>query len=375
MKIFKTLLGAAAAMLLSFTIASPAFAVITDVAEPLFNSAGDSWTCYKRTGGLTYPENGKFYYCGNPKVIDGGNFEGNYDSHRTGYITRIGSINNTAPFTITAMNTQNVKIYVFCTLREWEIYENTNFVTTNRRGVASFYRPSTKKLVVLQYLTSPGQDCDTPTGLLPTQKRNIWQTNGYNLMSHEVGHFVDDSYNVPAGQAKHSVNDNTKLFQKYFDKDLDYINSTTRPNKFVRCVNIFDNTARDTFDYSVPQPPPADPLIVTEPACVAGALNPNMPAPKTTNFEVMSRLSEMGYYLNTTTESIGVPPVATVTRRELFSELFPWAVNTSGYSSSRVQWYIGGTYFMCSKLYVEKVAKTGAPPVAADVAGTRCQLP
>lgn len=370
MKIFRTLFGAAAAMLLSISLAAPANAA--DTAEVRFNAAGDQWTCYKRTGG-TYPEDGHFYYCGNPSTpsVPGVSFEGNYNNHRTGYITRFRSIETTAPYTTNAMSAQGVEIYVYCTIREWEIFENFNYTGGNRRGIASYYDFVNKRVNIFQYLTSAGQDCDTPTGTGAGNKVKIWDES-WNFMGHEIGHFVDDHLNVPAGQIKHSINDNSKLFKKYLNKDLDYINSTTRPNAFVPCSNIFTNTARDVFDHDVGG------VTQTDPVCIGGVtLNPALPSPLN-NFGIMSELIEMGYYFDLANEQdAAIPPNTWTTHRELFSEIFPWVVGTSGFSSPRVQHYIAGTYFLCAKLYVEKIAKTGNPPTPGDLTGdaSRCILP
>lgn len=365
MKILKTLWGivAATAIGLSALIATPALAYTDDpiVKTNTTGSYTGTWTCYQRNGGATYAENGKFFFCGNPgsPFVSGVSFEGNYNSHRNGYMTRLTSLPS---YTTSALNTSNVKIYVFCTAREYEIYFNKAlpFPAASRRGLTGFFDRNTNEIHIFQYLTSTGQSCSTATGTTAANKFAIW-SQGYNFMSHEIGHYIDDFLNVPAGQFKHSVDDNTKLFRKYLQKDIDWLNDPaihTQCNMFGGAMDVWDNAGVDT------------------PVCVGTTRNAHFSGK--TNFQVIQEIINLPYYLTVySVQTTTTPPILYVNAwRELFPELFPWAVGTTGYNSTAGSKYFGGDYFLCAKRYVEIVSKTGHAPLSTDLQSpyNRCVL-
>lgn len=358
------LLGIAALVLAGFTglASSPAMAYVDGPAIVKTNTTGSfvgTWSCIPRTGGTVYAENGKYFYCGNPTTANGGNFEGNYNSHRNGYMTKLTSL---PAVTTAALNTANVKIYVFCTAREYEIYFNKplDVSVAARRSITSFFDRNTKEIIVFQYLTSAGQSCSTTTGIGAANKFAIW-LQGYGYLAHEVGHYVDDFLNVPAGQFKHSVDTSTKLFRKYLQKDIDWLNDPTIHSActmFGDPVDIWDNAGVDT------------------PVCVGTVRNAHFAGK--TNFQVIQEIINLPYYLKIYSVATNtVPPIVYVNDwRELFPELLPWANNTPGYDSDAGDKYFGGSYFLCAKRYVEIVSKTGGPPQPADLVSpyNRCVL-
>jgi len=352
------LLGMAALAITAFAV-TPAYAY-TEANITNTNSQGQSWTCTQQNAG-TYAQNGHYYYCGDP------NLPINQLSHKNGYMTALQSL---PAYTQTQMNAQGVDVTVFCTAREYEIYYNGTITLpagATRRSLASFYQPGTKRIAVFQYLTDVGQDCSTPTGTGSNNKVAIY-SQGYGLMRHEIGHFIDIHMNVPANQYKHSLNKTTApipLYRQYLQKDIDWINDPVRAGHLIPCNNLFTSSTRDVF---------VNGSGVTTPICSGSTLNSAFTG--FSNFQIMSSIKGFNYFLTRYVETTGLP--TTETWRELFPETFPYSVGTvgTGPSGAASDFYLNGSYFLCSKRYVEIVSKTGAPPQAADLLSpyNRCVL-
>jgi len=339
-------------------IAAPAQAAVIENQIVVTNAKG-TWTCLERTNG-TYPDNGNYFYCGDP------NLPISILAHKTGYVTALQSL---PAYTQTQMNTQGVKLYVFCTAKEFEIYFNGTIAIPSGatlRTLASFYDIANKRIVVLQYAINAGQSCSTPTGTGSTNKLAIY-SNAYGYMRHEIGHFIDRHMNVPAGQYKHSLNTVAPtpitLYRQYLQKDIDWINDKVRAGGMIPCSNAFITASRDKFVNS---------SGVVTPICSGSTLNAALTG--FSNFQIMSTIVDLNYFLTRYTETTGLP--TTETWRELLPEEFPYSVGTVG-SQSNGSDYIQGSYFMCSKRYVEIVSKTGAPPQPSDLLSpyNRCVLP
>ena len=338
----------------SFITASPAQA---QVVETPYTQNGIS--CLKRTGG-NYPDNGNYYYCGDP------NLPINITSHKTGYVT---NIQNTVPaHTRTAManalltngNPGAVQLLVFCTKWEAETFFATPFTGISDQETAIFNKP-TNQIMVFQWLTSNNLGCNAPLA-----QRTAAYTRAYQAMDHEIGHFVDWRKNVPAGQVRHSVDISTKLYRKYLQKDIDWINSTTRAGAFVPCTNIFTNTTRDKFlalDGTFKQ--------------VCNGTTRNAELNGLATFDIMKKM--MPYFVTTYTTLDVETGLSNTSWRELFAETFNKAIGTtsSQASTSATAYYLFGSFFLCSTRYIEIYAKNGNAPQPADLASpwNRCVLP
>ena len=140
----------------------------TNISGPYIGS----WTCWKQTGG-NYPLNGKYYFCGNPSTgTVGARFEGNYASHRQSYVDRMQL---TIP-THTRSNLDSpgdIDIYVFCTLKEYQIYFNEDIAkpvgVNTDRDWSSLFQPDPfyRRIIIFQYqiASSATQSCGTLTDL------------------------------------------------------------------------------------------------------------------------------------------------------------------------------------------------------------------
>lgn len=354
-------------------IATLAMVGITGLAP---EALAQSWTpysqngisCERRTGGANYPENGKFYYCGDP------NLPVNIAQHRDGYLTNIlqtvpaSTRNSMATATLTNGNPGVVEILVFCTVYEAEDFFGTSLpVGANE---SAFFNKPTNTLIVFQWLTSNALGCAAPGKTIAYEK-------AYQAMDHEIGHFVDWRKNVPANQIRHSIEDalppnpaNWKLYRKYLQKDIDWINSPTN----AACVTgpgvqrvFFTTPARDKFLAA---------NGALKQVCNGTVRDPELVG--LTNFQIMKKM--MPYFV---TEYTDLDPETNVTSnswRELFAETYPRAIGTTSSqpAGSPTDFYLGQgqEFFRCSRRYVEMIGKNGAPPTPAQLASpyNRCVL-
>lgn len=296
-------------------------------------------TCTPRING-NYPDDGRFYYCGDPALPD---------SHKYGFGPSLQAI--PSAYTKAQMSSQNTNILVFCTEREFELYFGLapTFPDADLRQIASFYEPNSNQLVLFQYLISRGQSCATPTGALAANKIAVYN-NAYNNMRHEIGHFVDDKISVPASTAKNSQLKTspggiTTLYGKYINADIAFFN-----NRLLRtpCTNsFFTSSTRDVF---------INAAGVLTPVCAGTTLNAELSGK--TNFEILQKISP--YYFSEYEAPLN-------NRREQFSETFPISLALTGSqpAGSAANFYLTN-HFSCAKAYTRARANTGLAPVKAD---------
>jgi hypothetical protein len=257
-----------------------------------------------------------------------------------------------------------VQILVFCTKWEGETYFNRSFPGISDDETAFFNKP-TNQLLVFQWLTNNPLGCNAPVA-----QRTPAYHRGLAAMDHEIGHFLDWRKSVPAGQVRHSVDNTTKLYRRYLQKDIDWINSTTRAGAFVPCSNIFTNTARDQF------------LAANgsfKPVCIGTTRDPELNGLVT--FEIMKKV--MPYFVKVYTDTDIETGITTTSWRELFAETFNKAMGTVSSQLDNMSptprptaYYLFGDFFLCSTRYIEIYAKNGTAPTPADLVSpyNRCVL-
>jgi hypothetical protein len=222
-------------------------------------------------------------------------------------------------------------------------------------------------------VTGNSAGCSAPTSGANsrTQVTLVAQT-----LRHEVGHFVDWRVDVPAGQVRHSVDDTTKLYRKYLQKDIDWINSSangacTSGPGVVRV--LFTNATRDVFRNSLGN------LV---PVCNGTTRNAELNS--LTNFQIMQKM--MPYFAVTYTDTDVENGIVTTSLRELFAEEFLRATGGASTqpSGTATDYYLnnGLEFFRCSLNYTNTVGRTGKEPgdpsnvsLYLTGASARCKLP
>lgn len=318
-------------------------------------------SCQRYENGAKYPQNGLIYYCGDP------NLPVNIAQHRDGYVTNIqqtvppSTRNSMANALLTNGTSGPVEIFVFCTKFEGETFFGRTFTGISDQETAFFNKP-TNQLLVFQWLTTNSLGCAAPL-----VDRKPAYTRAYQAMDHEIGHFVDWRKNVPSGQVRHSVDISTKLYRQYLQKDIDWINSTTRSGAFVPCSNIFTNATIDLFKANDGS---------FKPVCNGTTRNTELTGLPT--FDIMKKM--MPYFVSTSTSVDLETGISNTSWGELFAETFNKAIGTTSSqdsATSATPTYLFGAYFLCSTRYIEIYAKNGTAPQPADLVSpyNRCILP
>lgn len=328
----------------SLVAVTPAHAVVMES-----NASQNGIACVLRYNGA-YPDNLNYYYCGDPALPI------NVATHKKSYSDTIQAL----PASVkTALDLQQVKLYVFCTAKESEIYFGALIpfpAGTNYRTVTSYFLAAPKRIVIFQYLINNGQSCATPTSTIdPATHKFAIYSNSPGYTRHEVGHFVDQFMGVP--NYKHSLNDTVNgLWRRYLQKDIDWINLPSH----VRCQGgWFTDPTRDMFS------PTSGPNAGTaQPICNGTVIDYRLAT--RSNFQIMEVMINLSYHVKRYVEPTGVAGVP-----ETWKELFPeeFANNHgSGTPNAAVNYYIKtATFFPCSKAYAKAIATTGLPPVPAAV--------